>query len=132
MIRGWIRNFMIGRYGPDHLNIFIMITAMVLAVVSTLTGWPVLSFLSYALLIYATFRWLSRNITARRRENDKFLKYWWPVRQWFMHKYVRFKESKSYAFFKCPACKNTLRVPKGKGRIQITCPKCGERFEKKT
>ena len=131
MIRNWLRNFMIGRYGPDQLYMACLIAAVVLGLLSRLLGgW--LSLLSTLLLVYAMFRMLSRNIYKRRRENDKFLKYWWPVRMWFIRKIQRLKSSKTYAFFKCPACKNTLRVPKGKGKIQITCPKCGERFIKKT
>ena len=131
MIRNWLRNFMAGRYGPDQLYVACFITAIVLGLLSNFCGlW--MSLLSYLLLFYALFRMLSRNISKRRRENDKFLKFWWPVRMWFIRKFQRIKSSKTYAFFKCPACKNTLRVPKGKGKIQITCPKCGERFIKKT
>ena len=132
MIRNWLRNFMIGRYGPDHFNAFLIVIALILTVLTAVTRAAILNFLSYAVLIYALFRMISRNVDARRRENDRFLKYWWPVRQWFVRRFVRLKESKHYAFFKCPACRNTLRVPRGKGRIQITCPKCGERFERKT
>ena len=131
MIRNWLRNFMVGRYGPDQLYVACFITAIVLGLLSNFCGlW--MSLLSYLLLFYALFRMFSRNISKRRRENDKFLKFWWPVRMWFIRKFQRIKSSKTYAFFKCPACKNTLRVPKGKGKIQITCPKCGERFIKKT
>ncbi len=131
MIRNWLRNFMIGRYGPDQLYIASIIVALVAALLSVFFGWW-MRLLSYLFLFYALFRMLSRNIHKRRRENDKFLKYWWPVKMRFKRKIQRIKSSKTYAFFKCPACKNTLRVPKGKGKIQITCPKCGERFIKKT
>lgn len=131
MIRNWLRNFMTGRYGPDQLYIASLITAMVLALLGSFLGWW-MRLLSYLFLFYALFRMLSRNIYKRRKENDKFLKYWWPIKMWFKRKLQRIKSSKTYAFFKCPACKNTLRVPKGKGKIQITCPKCGERFVKKT
>lgn len=132
MIRNWLRNFMIGRYGPDQLYTASLITAFAFAVLSAVFSWWCFRVLSYLFLFYALFRLLSRNIQKRRRENDRFLKYWWPVRTWFIRKIRRLKSSRTYAFFKCPACKNTLRVPKGKGKIQITCPKCGERFVKKT
>lgn len=132
MIRNWLRNFMLGRYGPDQLYTACLIATFIFAVLSAVFGWWWLRVLSYLFLFYALFRMLSRNIHRRRRENDRFLRYWWPVRTWFARKIRRLKSSRTYAFFKCPACRNTLRVPKGKGKIQITCPKCGERFIKKT
>ena len=132
MIRNWLRNFMIGRYGPDQFYFAIFIAAVAVGIVAEFTKFGLLMLLSYVLLIYAMFRLLSRNIIKRRRENDRFLRYWWPIRQYFVMKAKRFKSRKTHKFFKCPACKNQLRVPRGKGKIQITCPKCGERFEKKT
>ena len=132
MIRNWLRNFMIGRYGPDHLNFFIIILAFIFNIAASITRLRVLLVISYLLLFLLLFRFLSRNITKRRAENDKFLKYWSPIKQKAKNAVMRLKSRKSYKFYKCPSCKSTLRVPKGKGKIQITCPKCGERFEKKT
>ncbi len=132
MIRNWLRNFMIGRYGPDQFYFCLFVTALVISFIARLTVLDYLIFLSYAVLFYAMFRFLSRNITARRRENDVFLRYYWPVKRKVQMRIQRLKERKTHRFFECPACKNMLRVPRGKGRIQITCPKCGERFEKKT
>jgi len=123
---------MIGRYGPDQLYMACLIAAVILALLAAIFGWWVLRVLSYLFLIYALFRMLSRNVYKRRKENDRFLRYWWPVRTKITGFIRRIKSSKTHAFFKCPACKNRLRVPKGKGKIQITCPKCGERFVKKT
>jgi hypothetical protein len=123
---------MIGRYGPDQFYFCLFVTALVISFIARLTVLDYLIFLSYAVLFYAMFRFLSRNITARRRENDVFLRYYWPVKRKVQMRIQRLKERKTHRFFECPACKNMLRVPRGKGRIQITCPKCGERFEKKT
>ena len=132
MIRGWLRNFMVGRYGPDQLYIALFLFAVVLGIVANILGWNILSLFSYAALIYAMFRFLSRNIEKRRAENDRFLRFWWPVRQGISGRIKRLKSRKTHKFFKCPGCQNVLRVPKGKGKVQITCPKCGERFERKT
>lgn len=132
MIRNWLRNFMIGRYGPDSLNVALLIFALVFGLAASIFRFFPLSIIGDAALIYALFRMLSRNMTARRRENDKFIRIWWPVKTKIQSKFVQLKSMRHYKFFKCPECKKTLRVPRKKGKIQITCPKCGERFIRKT
>ena len=132
MIRNFLRNFMIGRYGPDHLNIAMIILSLVLNLLNMILPFAPLTYLSYAILALALFRMLSRNITRRRAENDRFIRYWWPVKTKIGYFFKNIKHRKTHIFFKCPSCGNTLRVPKGKGKLQITCPKCGERFVKKS
>ena len=131
-MRQRFREFMVGRYGPDQLNIVLFVCALASGLLATFTVIPLFSLVSYVLMITALFRMFSRNIAKRRAENDVFLRYWGP----FRHKMRSYKDraagSREYKFFRCPNCKNMLRVPKGKGRIQVTCPKCGERFEKKS
>ena len=132
MIRNWLRNFMIGRYGPDQLNMALLIVAVIIGIVGSLINFPIVSLLGDAILIYALFRLFSKNIYARRRENDRFLRFWSPIKTKIKNKAVQIKSMRYYKFFVCPGCKKTLRVPRKKGKIQITCPKCGERFIKKT
>ena len=132
MIRNFLRNFMIGRYGPDHLNIAMVITSLVLSLLYSIFQLFPLAVISYIILAFALFRMLSRNIEKRRAENDKFIKYWWPIRTKFSRFFANLRDRKTYKYFSCPGCGNNLRVPKGKGQLQITCPKCGERFMKKT
>ena len=132
MIRNFLRNFMIGRYGPDHLNIAMIIFSLVLNLLHGILRFAPLTYLSYIILALALFRMLSRNLTRRRSENDKFIRYWWPLRTKIGRSWANIKHRKTHKYFKCPSCSNTLRVPKGKGKLQITCPKCGERFFKKT
>ena len=132
MIRNFLRNFMIGRYGPDQLNIALIIFSFMLSIVHGLTGYTPIVFISYFIIALALFRMLSRNILRRRAENDKFLKYWWPIRTKLKRSFTKIKDRKTFKYFRCPSCSNTLRVPKGKGKLQITCPKCGERFVKKS
>ena len=112
-----------------------VIAALLLNIIGAIFGGIVglvLDTLGYGLLIWAIVRSLSRNVYARRRENDRFLRYWWPVRTKLSGFFRRLKCSKTHKFFKCPGCGNMLRVPKGKGKIEITCPRCGERFRRKT
>jgi len=132
MIRNWLRNLMTGRYGPDQLNAALLFGTILFYLLEAVTGIGWLVFIAYFLLILSFYRMMSRNIPRRRAENDRFLRYWWPVRQKLKGFFQRLKQRRDYRFFRCPACGNMLRVPRGKGRIMITCPKCGERFQKKS
>lgn len=132
MIRNWLNNFMVGRYGPDQFGLALVVVSLVLKILSELVNLGLLSFLAYLLIVFALFRFLSHNMQKRRAENDKFIKFWWPVRQKLRLKLEKIKNMRHYKFFSCPSCGNNLRVPRGKGKIKITCPKCGERFERKT
>jgi len=132
VIRNFLRNFMIGRYGPDHLNIAMIIVSLILSLIHGIFYIVPIVYVSYAILALALFRMLSRNVTRRRAENDKFIRYWWPIKTKVSRTILRIKNQKTHKFIRCPSCRNTLRVPRGKGKLQITCPKCGERFIKKT
>ena len=135
-----IANFMYGRYGNDQLNRALSVLILLLLIVSFFfgfseTGSTARSFLLVivlALLIYTYFRMLSKNLSARRAENAKFLAKTARLRDWWQLRRDMWNQRKEYKFFKCPSCKATVRVPKGKGKIKITCPKCGEKFIKKT
>ena len=132
MIRKFLRNFMTGRYGPDHLNVAMIVFSLVLSLLNAVLAFRPITYFSYVILALVLFRMLSRNIPRRRAENDRFIRYWWPVRTKALRAAANIKHRKTFRFLKCPSCDNTLRVPKGKGRLQITCPKCGERFIRKT
>ena len=132
MIRNFLRRIMIGRYGPDNLGVAIIILSLVLYLLYGILGFSLVVYLSYGLLALSLFRMLSRNIQRRRAENDVFIRYWWPIKTKFNRKRANLQNRKTHKFFKCPSCRNTLRVPKEKGKLQITCPKCGERFIRKT
>ena len=141
MIRNFLRKFMIGRYGTDHLNVAMIVVSIVIYLIHGVTRLTLgffgmfvtpLAIVSYLFAALALFRMLSRNIAARRRENDAFIRHWWPIKVKINRAWANLKHRKTHKFFKCPGCGNTLRVPKGKGALQVTCPKCGERFMKKT
>jgi len=114
-----LRRFMYGRYGSDQLGMALLVLGIVLMLLGTF--WlSVFTLLSYGVLIYYIFRCYSRNIPQRRKENAWFLRLTAPLRD------------KNHRYFRCPTCRQSVRVPKGKGRIAITCPKCHNRFEKNT
>ena len=118
------RRFMAGRYGTDKLNMVILCAGLVVSLVNMfIPFWylsVILTLLSYVLLGIAMFRCLSRNTYKRYRENRRYL-------LWLQ----RFKD-KAHRYFDCPRCRQQVRVPKGKGKINISCPKCGSKFVKKT
>ena len=132
MVRNWLRKFMLGRYGPDHLNVALFVLVIILDIANAFAEKLWLGMVSMVIIFFAMFRMLSRNIYARRRENDRFLRFWWPIWRKIKGFIDRRKNGKGFRFFKCPACRNMLRVPRGKGKIMVTCPKCGEKFQKKT
>jgi len=119
---------MLGRYGPDHLGIAMIIFSFVLSLLYAIIGYMPLAFISYVVFGLTIYRMLSRNIYRRRAENDKFIRYWWPIRTRIKRTAENIKQRRTHKFFKCPGCKKTLRVPKLKGKLQITCPKCGKKF----
>ncbi|UOO38072.1 hypothetical protein IZU99_02055 [Oscillospiraceae bacterium CM] len=132
MIMNFLRKFMAGRYGPDHLNTAMILLALVISLISRFVNLSILVFLSYFILALVVYRMLSRDIVRRRAENDRFIRYYWPIKQKIKVFFQRLKSRRTHKFFHCPSCRNLLRVPRGKGKMQITCPKCGERFVKKT
>jgi ribosomal protein S27E len=116
-----MRGFMAGRNGVDTLAWFWCILGIALNLAASLTGIGWLTFLAYIPLILAIYRIFSRDTTSRYEENQRFLQF-----------FGRIKGRKTYCYFKCPGCKTRVRVPKGKGKIKITCPSCRETFVKKT
>ena len=118
------RRFMEGRYGSDKLNMAILLLGLIFSVAAVLIPFPlttlVLHLAAYALMGIAIFRCLSRNVYRRYRENLRFL---------MLVDRVKDKENR---YFVCPRCRQPVRVPKGKGKIAISCPKCQHKFIRKT
>ena len=131
-LRSKLQQFMVGRYGADDLSRFISTMIMVCLVVSIFTKWDIFYWLGIFLIGYSYFRMFSKNIPARYAENQKFLniRYKAVAKGSLTKKHLA--ESKTHRFFKCPQCKQKVRVPKGRGKICITCPKCKTEFIKKS
>lgn len=136
----WLRNFMMGRYGPDSFSLFLIVISLVCTLVSSLFGglWPLL-FISYALWFWVIFRMLSRNIEGRAKENEKFMVFWnWMkehtvgIRGWLTTQANRFRDRRTHKYFRCPKCRQMVRVPKNKGKVRIICPKCKNEFIRQT
>jgi len=123
--------FMSGRNGSDELCRFTNILCILLLLLSIVTPIKSLS-LGFGLCILNMYRMCSKNIYKRSQENKAFLQVRGRVQSWFEVVKKRFEQRKTHVFFKCPSCKQTVRVPKGKGKISITCPKCGTAFVKKS
>lgn len=123
-IKNWFQQFMAGRYGTDKLNSVILWTGVGIVLVAAFIPVPVINLLlhivAYGLMGIALFRTFSRNTYKRYQENRKFLML-----------LDRLKD-REHRHFECPRCRQPVRVPKGKGKIAITCPKCAEKFIKKT
>ena len=139
MFRQKLQQFMVGRYGFDQLGIFLTVTALISSLLASLLGLGILSVLATVLLVYSIFRMYSRNITARYQENQKFMPYWQKIsrffikiKHWFQQLQTKWRDRKTHRYFTCPTCQQTLRVPKGKGKIKISCPKCKTELIRKT
>lgn len=128
----WFQRFMAGRYGGDQLSMALLILSLILTMMANLSGVAFLGFAGYIPLGIAIYRILSRDISRRSMENYKFAMLMSPVYSWFIKTMRRLRDIKTHRYFKCPDCKAQLRVPKGKGKILITCPKCKKEFLKKT
>lgn len=122
---------MSGRYGFDQLSGFLCIVSLILVVLGAwLSGF--LYWVGLALLIWCYFRIFSRNVQKRYAENMKYLAVQNQVKDWLARRKLRFDQRKTYRYFQCPHCRQSIRVPRGRGRIAITCPKCGTSFIKKS
>ena len=121
----FFRRFMQGRYGLDKLSQYLLAAGFICCILSFLFGWLfalniLFTVLSYTCLVFVIVRCFSRKTYKRYQENRKFLQ--------FLEKL----KDKDHRYYGCPRCRQQVRVPKGKGKISITCPKCKERFIKKT
>ncbi len=123
-MRNLLRRFMLGRYGNDKLNIAILIVGVAVSVICVYARYPYLKLslmiLSYLLMGWALFRMLSRNTYKRYRENRKYLMFLQRIKD------------REHRYYDCPRCRQQVRVPRGKGKISITCPKCKEKFIRRT
>ena len=131
MIRNAIQRLMYGRYGNDQLNMVLIGLYLVCYLVFALTRFAPLYWVSLVLIVLALFRLFSRNLPRRRAENAKFLALAGPAMSWFrLQRTIR--RDKEHRYFKCPNCGQQLRVPRGKGRITVTCRGCGTSFQEKS
>lgn len=128
----WFRKLLYGRYGSDTLGRVMLFASLGAIVLEMLTEWWIFYFATLLLLIVSYFRIFSKNISARQRENEMFLRWWYPLKKKLYSKGGEIKDQKTHVHCKCSACGQKIRVPRGRGKISITCPNCGHAFLKKT
>ena len=128
--------FMQGRYGIDQLSKFLIILGVAAVFVSAVFFFffagLLFYFLGWALVIWGYFRVFSRNMSKRRAENEAFLAKTGGVRRFFEKQKYMWRQRKVYHIYKCPGCGQKIRIPKGKGKIEVRCPKCNTTFIKKS
>ena len=129
-MREKLQRFMMGRYGMDAFSKFLMIVWLILWGIDLFIDSVILSFLSIGFLIYMYYRIFSRDIQKRYQENVKYLNIKNRVLSKFRSEKNMMVQRKTHHIYKCPTCKQKIRIPKGKGRICITCPKCKTEFTK--
>lgn len=124
-IRDFLYRFMRGRYGTDELGKVTLFSSCIVCIISTFTEWIVFYYLGMVGMIYSLFRCFSKDTNSRMLENQRFLK------KINLDK-VRFEQRKEYKIFKCKSCGRNIRVPRGKGKIEVTCPACGNKTRHRT
>lgn len=122
-----LMQFMSGRYGVDKLFYALFISAAILAFINCFVRSFALQIIVDIIIVYAFFRALSRNIYARRAENQKFLSLKYKFDNYIATRRSRQADT-SHVYRKCPNCKATLRLPRRKGKHTTICPKCSKEF----
>ena len=131
MLMNFFRKLMYGRYGSDQLSFFLLILYVILILLSGLPHMGFLSWVALAVLVWDVYRMFSRRFDRRRAENARFLALAGPaIRSVKMRRTIR--RDKEHRYFKCPNCGQYLRVPRGKGKITVSCRNCGASFEERS
>lgn len=128
-VSGAMACFMYGRNGNDQLNVALLAAYIAAWLARALLGRImllrlILEVVCLALALLVLFRIFSKNLSKRRAENEKFLRWWGPVENKIFAALSRSRD-KEHKYFTCKSCRTICRVPAGKGKIEITCPKCG-------
>lgn len=133
------RNFMRGRYGVDQLSNGLVFLFLILILIGMITNNAIFTWISLIPMGLSYYRMFSKNFSKRYNENRIYTNVMSPVynlmdkiKGFFNRKIKRFKVRKEFKYFKCPNCKQELRVPRGRGEITVTCPKCKQSFDRKS
>lgn len=124
--------FMQGRYGADQMGQMLSAVSMVFLIISLFSrnqAWFLLALIG---IVYNYFRMFSKNISKRYAENQKYLTMTAGIRRKLASWKSQLAQRKIYHIYRCPGCKQKIRVPRGRGKIEIRCPKCNTRFVKKS
>ena len=124
--------FMQGRYGADQMGQMLSAVSMVFLIISLFSRNQAWFLLAVIGIVYNYFRMFSQNISKRYAENQKYLKMTAGIRRKLASWKSQLAQRKIYHIYRCPGCKQKIRVPRGRGKIEIRCPKCNTRFVKKS
>lgn len=131
-----LMRFMQGRYGADSFSKFLLVVGLLAVLLSTMFGGKALGTVFYIVgwivIIYCYVRMFSRNITKRYAENQAYLAKTYKIRCFFQRQKEMLKQRRVYHIYKCPGCRQKIRIPRGKGKIEVRCPKCGTTFIKRS
>ena len=130
-VRERLARFMMGRNGADAFYHFLVAVCCIIVVVNVFVNSLTLTVVETALIFYAFFRAMSRNVYKRQRENAAFLKILEKPKGFFKLQKAKRRDRKTHVFKKCPSCKNNLRLPRVKGKHTVVCPCCKNRFDVK-
>lgn len=121
-----LMQFMSGRYGFDTMGRDLFVLSFLLIALDILIPGNIASLIATVMMVFAVYRMLSRNTAKRQAEQNWYMSHIGGRLYDFTQ-----RDHEHYRYFRCPSCHQTLRAPKGKGRIRITCSRCGHVFEKK-
>lgn len=128
--------FMQGRYGIDQFSQFLIVCGVIFVLLPAFFDWGIagliLYFLGWVMVIYSYIRIFSRNVSKRYAQNQAFLAKTSGIRTFFSKQKYMWKQRRVYHIYKCPGCGQKIRIPRGKGKIEVRCPKCGTTFIKKS
>ena len=131
-MRDKLVRFMQGRYGVDSLSKLLVGVGLVSVVLSMFIKGNLFYYIGWVAIIYSYFRMFSRNVTKRAAENQWYLDRTYKLRCFIAKKKNQMTQSRTYHIYKCPSCKQKIRIPRGKGKIEVRCPKCGTSFVKRS
>ncbi len=123
---------MMGRYGTDQFTLFLLITSVIFTFLGNFKPIRFMYFIGVAIIFYALYRTMSKKYDARRKELNLYLRLSEKPRAELHLLGNKIRDKKTHRYFKCKECKTVMRVPKDRGKIEITCPKCRAKCVKKT
>jgi ribosomal protein L37AE/L43A len=126
------QRFMTGRYGVDELGKYSLYLTIALLIIGLFVRSRFLNGITFILVLVLYFRMFSKNYAQRRKENEIFLKYKTQAVRFFNKEKQMTQDRVKFHIYTCPSCGQKIRIPRGKGKIAITCPKCKTEFIKKS
>lgn len=121
--------FMKDRYGIDELYKFLLLICFVSLVINTFVSNNIIRLFEVLLIVIIFYRYMSKNIKLRKKENDKYLEIKDKIIKLFDYNKKKYKDRNTHMYKKCPKCKQKIRLPLKKGKHTVKCPNCGNRFD---